>query len=253
MDEYTPFSGDEFNEIFGSIAFIKITSNDDKENFSIPLYDGLNELAFTDNRGYVTGGIKFYDCEYLFQQINTVYNATFLRHVKIPNDALIISKKDHYSANKIILQKKILISELDIWSEPKSYTEPLLKYPQLAKYVKNIQNDLAMKLIEKEPDIIKYIEEPTNEMYETALEKRPYLVHSLKNIPFTVIKKVIKIHPHMVIHVKNPTKEEILELIKCNVNVIKYKRDVPEDIAETILEENGLLLRTYSNENTTYV
>lgn len=242
MDEYTPFSGDEFNDIFGSIAFIKITSNDDKENYTFPLRDGLNEQAFTDNRGYITGGIKFYDCEYLFQQINAVHNATYLRHVKIPNDALVIAKKDHYSANKIFLLNKTLISELEIWTEPKSYMEHLLKYPQLAKYIKNIPNDLAMKLIEKDPESIKHIEEPTDEMYILALGKRPQLIHFLKKVSFTVLKMLIKTHAHMVWNVKNPTKDEILELIECNVNVLKYKKDIPEDIAETILEKNGLLL-----------
>lgn len=249
MDDCIPYTGYDFNEIFGCLEFIKITGTDEKENYSYPLHTGLNEIKFTENNGYIAGGIKFYESENMFQQINALYNATYIRYLQIPDDSNVVSKKECYMSDRILLLEKQLISELEIWNHPNLYKEHVMTYPKLAKYVKNMPSDISLQLLSKDITIIEHIENPTEEMCCIAVMKQPSLIHRIKNPTMPVYKALIGKFAYAINYITPASHDVIFELIDHNPEILKYLNN-NDEVKEMAVHKNGLLLQHITNKTT---
>lgn len=247
MDDCTPYIGYQFNEFFGCMEFIKITTNNELENYNNLLHDGYNEIEFSENYGHISGGIKFVEHENMLQQINSTHMATYIRYVEIPDDANVIVKNDCYMADKLILAERQLISDLDIWTQPHLYKEQITKYPKLVKYIKNIDKDLELILVSKDPSVIEYIENPSEETCIKAVTIQPYLINKIKNPSMDIYKALIKKNAYAINFI-TPLPEEIMfELIDHNSAVLKYLHSC-ENLKEIVVSKNGLLLDHISNK-----
>jgi hypothetical protein len=243
MNDCIPYTGYQFNEIFGCMEFIKITTTEEKENYSQQLYDGINEFKFTENYGHLSGGIKFHEFENIFEQLSTMYNAVYIRHVIIPDDANVVQKNDHFLADKIILSGRQLLSKIEILSNPDIYLKQLLKYPKIAKYVKNIPEDLGLELVTKDPSLIESIDNPTEEMCIRAVSKTPYYITKIKNRSMNIYKALIKNNAHAITYITPLPQNEMLELIDYNPEILRSINSSDNDTKEISLSKNGLYLQ----------
>ena len=103
-------SGKELNAIFGSVGFCKIT-RDDENHYGFQYVDGENRenVPF-----YPTGesGLHFTTSDHIQQCYNW---GTYIREVKIPDDARVYVKKGHMiKADVIFLGKKKKLSEMTL-------------------------------------------------------------------------------------------------------------------------------------------
>jgi hypothetical protein len=244
MTEYIPFTGEQFNEFFGGMEFIKITTNDEKENYSHQLQDGYNELKFSENYGHISGGIKFHEMDNLITQLDKTYNAKYIRHIQIPDDADVMQKGEDYFANKIILSQKTLISDLEMWDDEKFCKNMLLNNPKAVKYVKHIPKELEVALVKKEPSIIEYIKEPSEEVCIETVKSAPYLINKIKQEfrTMNVYKAMIDKSIYSITYISTTmSDEELCELFDYYPDIIKHV--YKESVHIYAVNKNGLLLK----------
>lgn len=247
-----PFSGDLFNEIFGQNEFIKLTGDPEYEGYDHAkvLRDGINEYSITDTNGYVSGGIKFNEMEQLFDQLTAPSgDKEYFRIVKIPYDATVVQKTDHYISNKLLLFERQKISDLAIWKYENTYKDHLLKKPALIKYIKNVSPEIALQLVKKQPNVIEHIENQTHEMCVIVLSESPHLFSKIHFPTYEMFKEVIKNKSHFIHQIRNQISEEQLyELFDINNDVLVALQYVLQSIPyhinfkKYVVSKNGLLL-----------
>jgi len=242
MDDCIPYTGEQFNNFYGCLKFIKITSNNELENYTYNLKNGLNEISFAEHYGSVSGGIKFYEADNLFQQIDNTYSATYIRYLTIPEDANVIVKKDHYLSDKVILHERQTIAGQALWQNPELYRDALLQFPKLAKYAQHIPLDLANILVKKNPEIIEFIDNPTEYICIEVVTNRPYLIKNIKNPTINVYKAALDKSPYTINHIMPIPTNIMLELIDYKPEIIKLCNTLSEDIKEILLQKDGLLI-----------
>lgn len=247
MDDCTPYIGYQFNEFYGCMEFIKITTNNELENYNHPLTTGYNEIPFTDTRGYISGGMKFIESENMFQHINSTHMATYLRYLEIPDEANVVVKSDGYMADKLILSERQLISDMDIWNHPDVYKKHLITYPKLAKYIKNIPSELALQLLDKDLSTIEHIENPTEEMCIKAVSQQPHLIYKIKNATMNVYKALIKKSAYAINYITPIDTNTMLELVEYSPEILKYVTS-HDDVKEMVVSKNGSYLQYITNK-----
>lgn len=113
-------TGDEFNNLFSDITFVKLTNENECHN-EFQYHDGLNVDIhnFTYNENCSKGGFYFTTKENIY---HWVYyggmNMYYMRKVSLPDDAIIyIEDIDKFKVDKFILgpREKILESEHDFY------------------------------------------------------------------------------------------------------------------------------------------
>ena len=160
-------SGDDFNNIFKHITFIKLTNETENHN-GFQFVDGLNIdiLPFDTTYGCSPGGIYFTDIENAHMWIeygaDTMYH---MRYVIIPNDARVYVEADKFKTDKLILSPKY-----------------------------HINNNIYMRMIERDRNKIKYIPEfiinkLVDKKFCSAAVKQNGMI--LKYIPKELIDKKI--------------------------------------------------------------
>lgn len=244
MNDYIPFTGEQFNEFFGGMEFIKITTNEEKEEYTHQLCDGYNELKFREAYGHISGGIKFHEMDSLITQLDKTYNAKYIRHIQIPDDADVMQKGDDYFSNKIILSQKTLITDLEMWGDEKFCKEILMKNPKTVKYVKHIPKELELSLVQKDPTLIEHIKNPSEEVCIAVVKNCPYMINKIKqesrtmNIYKTMIDKTV----YAITYISTTmTDEELCELFDYYPDTIKYI--YKESVQLYAVKKNGLLLK----------
>ena len=111
--DYTLLSGINFNEFYKCVKFYVVTN--DRTQFDYK--DGYNEVSLKQKYNYIDGGIKFSEHENLLKLIKSTWNAKYVIEVTVPDDAVVIIDKNDYVADKLILNKKILVEDLEFWND----------------------------------------------------------------------------------------------------------------------------------------
>ena len=180
--ERSILSGQIFNEFFFGMEMIKIVSEDDKQMYGFKVSDGLNILPLKQvSDTYCSGGINFCDWENFLMYLKRSYDGKYIRKVLVPDDAMIFVDDKEYTSDKLILSKRIPISELDQWNDEEFCMNAINCDCKFLIYCKCIRPELEFAMVIKNPSNIEYIKNQTEEMHEMAIEQNAYLIRHCIN------------------------------------------------------------------------
>ena len=112
-------TGLEFNRQYKHKIFYKLTSESENHN-SFQFRTGLNidTIMFNPTGKCQRGGLYFTDEENQPEWLDYKYEPMiYIRLVRIPNEARVWIERNGYKADQLILEEKVKIEELVIWSD----------------------------------------------------------------------------------------------------------------------------------------
>lgn len=212
MDNDTGFenimlNGELFNQMYCGTRLVKVVTSD--QDGTIQIGEGLNIRNFTQcaTHAYAHGAIEIQSFGLqMLKKIKSFYSnlPIYVYDVKIPNDAEFLVRTDYFMSNKVLLSNKRNIDNLEEWGNEEFCDIAINVGGECLKYILNMNQDLILKLLEKDWSSIKYINDPTDEMSKLALRKSPYAFY----------------------HIKNPSQEICVEAVKASGENFK---SVPDD------------------------
>uniref|UniRef100_A0A6C0ADA2 DUF4116 domain-containing protein n=1 Tax=viral metagenome TaxID=1070528 RepID=A0A6C0ADA2_9ZZZZ len=160
-------NGKDFKKIYGNI-FCKVT-NKNENHYGFQYKDGLNTETLKPNSR--KGGLYFTDCHNISEYSNF---GIFIRKICIPDESVIFIDGDKYVTDKMILGKKTLFEDSDIWNDVELCKLAIEKDADNFKYIKNQTEELCLLAISKSPKTLKYVKNKTYKIYKAFIEKSPW-------------------------------------------------------------------------------
>lgn len=160
------FSGHEFNSLFPSNKFYKIT-NEEEMHHGLQYRDGIvTDINKFDPTAECNGGIYFSDIKYI--HLYFCYGV-YIRRVRIPSDARVCIESRKIKTSKICLEEKLPIEEFKLLKDV-NYCKMIVneKLPTY-KYIKYMPTDFHKSVVMSHSSALAHIHTQTNELCEYAV------------------------------------------------------------------------------------
>lgn len=246
-EEIIMCSGEQFNEIYSpnNNYYYKITNKDDSDYYG-KIVDGENLREIKPQNTYITGGITFNTVDTVIEEISKIYNAEYIRKIKIPDDACVSIKGDEMKSDRIICDPRTNIADLEMWNNKEKCTELVLRVPKFIKYAKNIDEKIYGQLIEKDYSILEYISNPTEELSMLAVKKAPYSIRYLNNYSKEIFLEAIRKNEYIYRSLrKTPPMDFLIDGVRLNPKLFNEieRMNHSTELCEAAVEADGMNIK----------
>lgn len=249
--ENTLINGELFYELFPNSKFIRVFTTYGVD--ATCSKEGIHECKINQqSANFVNGGIRFgiYP-DQLSSLLKTAYDAKECAFVEIPLDAQIYIEKDKILTDRIIVQKKQLIKDLDIWKNVEFCEDIVSKGSACVGFIdlSTVSHDAILKMLDTDGYLIKHFDNPTIEMCMTAMKKNAYTFNQIKNPSEELCLYAMQRDSYVSIPVNKWTYKICLVMVKQKYlgQLAQLLKDIPEifkseELLSIVVSRCGILI-----------
>jgi hypothetical protein len=240
------FAGEEFIALFPNLSenLIKLT-NTIENHRGFQFDSGINEDTNTFNpEGKCSaGGIYFTHIDKLAYWVDLYQNPNheykYCRKVKILSDCKIyIEDVDSFKVDKIFLEDRVDISELENWKDRDYLMKSIRQNPFVIRYIKNPDTETQLEAVTQNGCSIKHIKNPTEEIKLEAITQNPFAIFHVIDPNRKMQLKAVQKTGYAIMFITNPMEEVKIEAVRQNGYALFYIKDQSKEVQFEALKQN---------------
>jgi hypothetical protein len=217
-------SGEEFNKINNRKLFVKLTNYNENHN-GFQFDSGLNvdTVPFNPEGECLPGGIYFCELKKMIHWLD--YDdqpMVYYRYVLIPEDSRVYIENDKFKADKLILTKRRLIS--DILTE-KMYIEAAGNDGMVLQYIKKQTEAICLTAVKQNGIALQYVDRQTEQICLVAVQENGIALRYVKSQTGTICLAAVQENGMALRYVKNQTETICMLAVQQNGIAIRYVKN----------------------------